>query len=494
MAKNPRVFLSSVFADPAGSRLHIRDRVLGATGGASLPKGESRPIWMAEDYPELCTASPLGDLAKTELCLDGVRQAECFVAILTSRHGSSVSLPGIGAVHTSFFEAELFEAALLGKPSYIFCLEGYDQDDKLSNLLKLLAPAFPHMDLRPVSEDEIARRIERLLKEYGRPRWLRKLLPVPRLGRLVDSLFAFRHRPYDVASEVPPWRFLGGRFDPTVPSPDPAVVQSLLTQASATKSHQERLTLIWFAVRTLLGAPYTDPAYAALVPLWERVFRAWQKSAAWYGLHGPALLSCLASLGSLAEITAASAARSDPSRGLPHGSFASEYYSTAKLAGRSTPIFDLAMQHVDLAIRCSSGDGAGETAIRASIHLQMGHSDAALSDYARVVDLRKVRGGPAYGEALSELGFALLLAGHRAKGLDHMEEGLSLLKAAPASGFQVRAMRKLAAGYARCGKFGAALDTAAQAHDLADELGTRDQVGTLERFAKRLERFRIGRR
>ena len=490
MASNPPVFLSSCFDDPKGSRLRIRDRVIGATGGPNLPP-YSRPVWMAEDYPELKLVSPLNDLEKTELCLEGVRQAECFVAVITSRHGSKVEVPGIGIVHTSFFEAELFEAALLGKPAFVFLLDGHTPDDSLANLLKLLAPAFPGMNLRPMSEDAIARSIHRLVHKHRRPRWLRLLMTPPRLGLMVDKLFCLRHRSYDVKTELPPWRFLESKFDTAVPPPDPALVESLLTRAAATATYQARLTLIWFAIRMLMGAPYNDPAHVAFLSKWTRSFSAWNSSAAWYGLHGPALMSCLAALGSLAEIAVTSSVKAGPAAAIPHGAFASEYYSTGKLASRGTSIFDLALRHVEAAIDVASEDGANEIAIRGSIHLRMGRKDAALVDYRRVAELRREKGRASYGDALSELGYAQFLAGERTQGLTRMEEGLLILKSAPPSGFQVRAMRKLAVGYARCMKFGSALDLAVQAHDLAAALGAHDQIRTLERLAKHIDRARI---
>ncbi len=425
------------------------------------------------------------------MCLEGVRQAECFVAIITERHGSQVEVPGAGLVHTSFLEAELFEAALLGKPSFIFLLEGYTPEGRLANLLKLLTPAFPGMSLRPMSEDAIAKAIDRVIHKHRRSQWLRSLMTPPRLGLMVDKLFQLRNRPYDVATELPPWRFLENNFDATVPPPDPAVIESLLTRAATTKSYQARLTLLWFAIRTLMGAPYTDPACAAFLPEWTRAFRAWNSSAAWYGLHGPALMSCLATLGSLAEIAKTSTTKAGSCEPLPHGALASEYYSTAKLASHGTNIFDLALRHIEAAIDSGGEDSANVTAIRGSIHLRLGRKEAALADYERVAERRRDQGGASYGEALSELGYAEVMAGEKAKGLARMEEGLLLLKAAPPSGFMVRAMRKLAVGYALCMKPGAALDMAVQAHDLALELGAYDQIRTLERLAKRIDQMRF---
>src|SRR5208283_1305515 len=65
------IFLSSCFEDPRGTRLGIRDRVWEITGGAAA--ASHRPVWMAEDFPELRPESPWGAFDKCEFCLEGVR-------------------------------------------------------------------------------------------------------------------------------------------------------------------------------------------------------------------------------------------------------------------------------------------------------------------------------------------------------------------------------------------------------------------------------------
>lgn len=446
---------------------------------------------MAEDYPELRPDSSWGEFEKTEFCLEGVRRAECFVAIITKRHGTPITVEDVGEVPTSFFEAELFEAALLGKPSFIFLLDGYEPEGKLANLLKLLEPAFPYMDLTPHSEDEILKRVERLVNHFHRPRWLRRILSPPRLNMMVDTQFSLRHRPYNPKSFPPPLRFLENQLDPIITKPDPSRVEAILERARAEEAHQVRLTLVWFAIRALMGAPFHDPACRDFLPLWERAFGMWASNGAWYGLHSHFPMSCLAALGSLTEVRARSTDRDDPTHGLPHGPLASEYYSIAKLAGRTDEIFDLALTHIQLGIDSNRGDTANQTAIRASIFLQTGRSDAALKDYRRLAELRKDRGGQAYGEALSEWGYAMLKTGEKRRGVTQMEEGLELLKVSPPSGFQIRAMRKLAEGYVRCWKIGAALDLAVEAHDLALTIGAHDQIHSLQRLAMRLKKTRF---
>lgn len=480
------VFLSSCLTDDSGMRLRIRERVLQETGGGTEGAAASRPIWMAEDYRARQVDGSPDDFRTAELCLEGVRQAGCFVAIVTARHGTRIILDGLGQVPTSFLEAEMFEAAVTRKPAFIYLLKGHEPDGRMASLLQLLTPAFPGMDLTPLSEDEILRRLDRLIARYRRPSWLRPGLSVPRLRTLVDTLFRRRHRPYDPRATLPPLRFLESVRDPAEPPPDPDWVAAILDRAHGQESHQSRLTLAWFAIRSLMGAPYDDPAHRGFLPLWERAFGLWASSGAWYGLHGHFALGCLAALGSQGDVRLRAAGGADPAQGAPHGPLASAYYSIARLAGQPTGILRLALDHVQLGIEANSGDTSNQIAVRASIRLQMGQIDAALQDYQAVAERRRDRGTEAYGQALNEWGYALVKAGQRRLGMAHMEEGLDLLRSGPPSGFQIRAMRKLAVGNARNGKIFRALDLIVEANAVAERIGAHDQINALQRLAAKL--------
>jgi Domain of unknown function (DUF4062) len=276
----PPIFVSSCFEDPIGQRLPIRDVILSGLDDElqRRPVGYGHLIWMAENQSELDpNSSSLSQMKKAQLCLEGVRSAECFVAIITSRHGSRVNVEGAGIVPSSFFEAELFEAAVLRKPSFIFLLKGYEPDAKMASLLKLLAPFFPNMALQPMSVHEILREIDKLIAIYQRPQWLRRRFVPPHLRSTVDLLFHERHQAYDIR-DLPSIRFLGGVFDRSLQPPDPSVVEAVLNKASAAESYSERLTLTWFAFRALMGAPYTDSKFRHMHTLWVRVFESWART------------------------------------------------------------------------------------------------------------------------------------------------------------------------------------------------------------------------
>jgi hypothetical protein len=482
------IFFSSALTDSHGLKPRIRELVEKAVPKKGVGANEYRPVWMSEDFRALDRNSSLGPLETVQLCLDGVRESECVVAVLTGRHGTKVNIEKVGEVPATFLETELFEAALLGKPAFIFILDGYTPEPGLESLLDLLQPFFPNMNRVPVSEAEVLRQVESLIRHYERPRWLRPLFTPPKLRETVQALARRRHRPYDVHTELPSLRFLEDPHDPTLPRPDPGNVELLLERASRVETEQERLTLLWFAIRALTGAPFTDPRFSDLAYLWDRALGAWTSAAAWYGLHGHLELGCLAALGSICEIR-----KNAGMATLPHGALASEYYSIAGLT-TSQELFALALKHIEEAISESKANSANAIAIRGSIYRKTGHLSAAIADYETVAESRREQGGAAYGEALNELGYAQMLNWNMKQGINSMERGLELLNQQPPGGFTIRAMRKLALGYARGGRLLSAADLSAAAHDLAFKLGAYDQIGRLERLAHRFDRRRIWRR
>lgn len=92
--------------------------------------------------------------------------------------------------------------------------------------------------------------------------------------------------------------------------------------------------------------------------------------------------------------------------------------------------------------------------------------------------LRERSGAPVttIGEALSELGYAYVLALRPFRGIALMEEGVRLLARGPESGFLLRARRKLEAGYRVTGSWRRARAEAAEVTALAERLAAFDQA------------------
>jgi len=493
-----KLFFSSCFDDPEGQRLAIRDRVLRLNG--NFDKDDENvisalPVWMAECHRDLDRRAPTSALRKAQICVDGVRDSEIYVAVVRNRYGSGVALQADEVAQVSYFELELFEAALLQKPAYIFVLEGGEMSERLSSLLDLLQPALPGLDRKPRSENDIFDSVKAILDQSMLPAGMNRMRP-QRASRTRSSnaLTQARFTQYDVVSEAPSVRFLGGILDTSATRPNLDLIRDALSRAAAQISHHERLTLIWIALRELMGAPLEGPIFRETALLWEEALGGWNSAGAWYGLHGHPLMGCLASLGSLAALKLKSQKPSD----LPHGALSSEYYSIAKLVTvkrLKRAMLEKSRAHIDAAFL--GEESANNYAQRGSVRFAQGDFPGAIADYRRVIDLRRSEGAPAddIGQAMSELGFALVFNGSRSEGLKLMEDGLSLFDDRP-TGFLVRAQRKLGRAYLRAAAPIRAIEMLSKARANAEIIGANDQIQQIDRVAswigKLLSLSRVG--
>lgn len=490
-----KVFFSSCFDDPERQRLHIRDRLIAANGAFDKDDPASvaaLPIWMAESYRSLDPGVPTAPFVKAMICVHGVRDSDIYIAVARSRHGSGVGLAADEIAQVSYFELELFEAALLQKPSFVFILDGGELSPRLAALLNLLEPALPGLDRTPRSEEDIFGRVLAILNQAQRTGGAKSFGAQAASGqRMSDVLTGLRFRRYDPLNAAPPLRFLGGVGDPSATRPNLDLVRDALGRTEQLASHHDRLTLLWIALRELMGAPIEDPRSVEAWPLWDQALGGWNTAGAWYGLHGHPLMGCLASLGSLADLEIRRSGAAD----VPHGALSSEYYSIARLLGGRDlrlRILETARGHIDAA--CSSGETAAKLAQRGSVRHAQGDVAGAITDFRRVVDLRRNvehASNSDIAQGLTELGFALVFAGQVREGLRSMEEGIALFDGPP-TGFLVRAQRKLGRAYLRAGAPRRALDALAQAHDNAVRTGSLDQISRIDQLAaevaKRLKR------
>ena len=492
-----KVFFSSCFEDPLGQRLQIRDRLMKWIGEVDKDDPAAvaaLPIWMAEHHRELDPGSPTNPLRMAEICVQGVRDSDVYVALVRTNHGSGVEFRPKERTQASFFELELFEAALLRKPAYIFVLKGAEPSPRLAGLLGLLEPALPGFDRTPRTEEEIYDRVLALVEIADQPLRRVKLQQQRASGRqMSNTLTGARFNHYDPRSSAPKLRFLGGAVDPSLPRPNLDLARDAIQRASGKSNHQDRLTLLWIAIRELMGSPIESSPPDDVVDLWAQALGGWNSAGAWYGLHGHPHMGCLAALGSLTELRLM---RSKPDD-IPHGAMSSEYYSIAKLVSRpglKTRILAASRAHIDAAFL--TGETSGKLAQRGSVRGAQGDTAGAITDYRQVLALRTGAENALkhdIGQAKTELGFALVFAGRRAEGLKEMEEGIELFGDEP-TGFLIRAQRKLGRAYLRAGSPQRALGVLALAYDNALATGALDQVSQIDEIAHHLSHMLIGRR
>jgi tetratricopeptide (TPR) repeat protein len=427
-----------------------------------------------QDHPR---KFPLADpLEAVDELIEQIRQSELFVCLLARPdHGSPIE----GSL-VSYFEVELYQAALLQKPTLMIAFDGFTPGPELAEVLRLFQSAFPSSSWRIVNNeqqaiDAISQGLTSVQKRF------RICIGRGDRRRFVTELWRARAAQQELTGHETPTRFLEPRRGSgRLPRVDE--VNKWMDRAATQQDQQRRLARLWVAFKELSVAPWDDPANSVYLPLWSKLMAEWTRAAAWYGLHGHMPLGRLAAAKTLKDIDVRSQgsrlASGDADAEGPAGALASAHYSVAKLlldkSGQAWH-FRESMAQVNDALKLNS-DSDGLFAIRGSIHLQLGETSSAIADYNRVLILRQKRSASnnSIGEALSELGFGYVRGGQILKGRRLIEDGLRLLDD-QALGFRLRAERKLAVAQFATGRWIRAFKTLTAARSRARAANLRDQ-------------------
>jgi hypothetical protein len=424
------------------------------------------------------------DLEAVDELIQRIREARVFICILGGKsHGSPIRVSGMPST-VSFFEVELFQAALLQKPVHIFVHENFNPEPRFERLLAILRFYFPEwVSQKRLNNEEIIEQASRVvnmdhmtipfgaLRHFYRP-----------IRRLVQGLYADRGR--GPRARV---RFLEGEFESRPEPPRRGLLEDIIDLVRKQPNEEKRLSRLWIGIRELMASPYHESSEPELLQYWNLLLGEWGKAGAWYGLHGDTPLGCLAAFNSMADVRsylAQSARRSVSSRDIayPGGPLASSKYSIGKLLFISEDrkaSFAEALEDIKSAMKEQADvDEAGLRAIRGSIYRQLGAISDAIVEYEAVLRLRQDSGASesAIGEALSELGFAYLRNWSLRRGLIYCEEGVEMLRQGARPGFLVRGLKKLAVAYACNGKLRKALEAWREARDIATTHGTYNQL------------------
>lgn len=447
MPKSYPIFLSSLCRELE----ELRERIF-------FDVGRQSQVYVDEKVKPRDTANQ-DDLETADELIRRVREARIFVCVLGGRrHGSLIKVGSRPSV-VSFFEIELFQAALLGKEVHLFVRDEFEPEPRLESLLRILGGAFPEwVNKKRLKDGEILDQVRRLVDTEGRRRifWPPKALWAP-IRRLVQALCTARARP----PLGTPLLFLGGQFEHRNKPPDLDVLSTLRERIKSLPNEEERLSRVWLGIRDLMSVHYTETEDRSFLKYWDEMLGEWARAGAWYGLHGDTPLGCLAALNSVAAVRQrlAEQHRSElPLREVayPGGPLASAKYSIAKRlyipSDRKRRLSE-AFNDVQLALKMPAANEDGLLAIRGSILRQMHRFSAAIEDYESVLKIREQRKAAesSIGEALSELGYGYLCQGRAWKGKDYCEQGVRLLRRTETKGFLARGLRKLAVAYLATG-------------------------------------------
>ena len=291
-----------------------------------------------------------------EICVQGVRDCDVYVALIRSNHGSGVLLRLEERTQASFFELELFEAALQ-KPAYVFMLDGGEPLEQLAGLLDLLRPALPGFDGRARSEAEIFDRVRAILDATSHPRRRPALLRKRASARQIsNSLTGARFHRYDPTASAPQLRFLGGAYDPSLPRPNLDLTRDAIRLASGQVQPQRS------ADPAVDRAPGTDGVAnrGVAAPRGRRPLGAGLGRMEQRGSLVRAARSSPHGVPGRPRFPRAAAPPDLQREESPHGAMSSEYYSIAKLVSRpdlKSDVLAASRAHIDAAFLTGENSG-----------------------------------------------------------------------------------------------------------------------------------------
>ena len=407
------------------------------------------------------TRERYGSLTIARFLLQQVAACDKFIFILSGDgRGRSVDLDQQTLTGT-FFELELFQAAVLGKPIYQLNHRGSDTKEVIE-LLRLFDFEFVQeaQKLKAMNGDEL---VEAAIAIAGgdptaerwriRPHLISSQRVYERLMRRRDANFGANDRDamhfLDLRRAYP----LAGRSG----TPDFGAIETLISIRRKDKlgsRMDEQLAWAWLVMRELLVArliekdgsiSVRDPQ---ILSAWNLALTTWHRAASWSGMHGHTRLGVLPTLVTLGSVREAIRRdRLQPSSAPdafntatvdPQGAFASSYYSLAKLLAPIAKTEVIARVHLclDAATGTDPEDRPGICAVRASTYLLQGEPRKAVQEFEESIRLRRptVKNEYELGGITCEIGFAQLKAGDLRRGRKSLQQGVTQLKEARHAG------------------------------------------------------------
>ena len=441
------IFLSSLTAQMPNDAETLREKVF-------LEAGQSTLIYVDEVLHKRKTPV-LDSLTLADELLSRISEASCFLCILAgSSHGSLLPVDD-ALTSVSYFEIELFAAALQRKPIYLLVHESFEPIPQLASLLDILRFAFPDWrDIKELNDKDIVDAAKKIADSVSDASKIstRKFPTVfsSTVNRIAQAFYTSRGR--DRQNVM----FLGGQQVGINRPANVDLVRHLLVEIKNRQNQQERLSRLWLAVRELNTPALNIKPDTEAIALLEDVLELWSGAGAWYGLNADMHLGCLAALNSVYELRQKRKSLGAlPSHVLPYpaGALASAKFNIAKhltsIRDRRERLTD-AFKDIEVAILHEKMDRSGLLAVRASINRRLGNVFVAASDLEKSLAIRKQMGMLEFelGATYSELGFTYLYSLQFRKGLKLCEKGVEMLKAGQANPSDIaRALRKLAVAY-----------------------------------------------
>ena len=383
--------------------------------------------------------------------LERIREAKLFLCLLAGEsHGSSLEVADTHC-RVSFFEIELFAAALFRKQIVVLRHKDFRPAPALSQLLQILDFAFPSWSGLPsLGTRDLVEQAVRVAEELISPtrNTLRETL-ISGARRMAEALYIGRAR------RSMSLQFFEGRTINAASAPSQLVVDHILNSPATEENYQQRLSRSWLAIRELNTRPIAEMEPWQLERL-ERVLKGWDSAGGWYGLHADMPMGCLAALNSIHAIRKRRAEMADLPKDVPvypASALASAKYNIAKhlyLPHHRRARLVEALRDVNLALQDQSEPAFGPLTVRSNIQRRLGHVVDATKDLeAALDDVKKVSiRQDVIGATMVELGFTYVFTLRLRQAVSVCEEGIERLRDEGTQTQLARMLRKTAVVYA----------------------------------------------
>ena len=154
----------------------------------------------------------------------------------------------------SYFEIELFQAALLEKPIALFISKGFSPHSRLKSVLDILHFAFPAAWPMPMEDNDIIDNVRLLLDSILNTKAPSRQTTVLDYNRLVLGFDDARSKPLNIDGPNREILFLDGAFENRYNPPDKELIESILLETKRTQDQEQRLARLWIAIRGINGS------------------------------------------------------------------------------------------------------------------------------------------------------------------------------------------------------------------------------------------------
>lgn len=386
-------------------------------------------------------------------------------------HGSLIDKSEV-----SFWEIELYHAAILQIPTYIIIERGIDTYSRklLTNVFQIL----PSLSENIIIEDRggIADTVYNLICAVSQPKY-------PKIAKYLNCLQGLRKSPFDPKYKIFDKEASSLQFRSLVFADkrfNESKVKHYIELASNEEHFQLRISLLYIAYRELLKEPFWDNIDEAILSHWLSVSFKLSEDLRWYGFHGHLQMGVIHHACDYGIIQSILMDRGEDVIGkLPYscyGAFASEYYSLYKYIKGD----NLNKAYENIKQGLNSGFGEADKyriiSIRGACHLTSFQFNLAKDDFESVINFLEIAGNEKneIAHMYVKLGIATFFTWRFNRGFDLARKGLSMFSGDSAD--KVRSLRILAFMYKITGRLRSAKKLSVEASEIAARIGAFDQV------------------